>query len=226
MSVDQCVEHLMSNDRGRLHSLSGNCTTGAFYPMDSTSPRYYRGKRAEEKTPGEVSEYYADNADDRRGSAVYGATDPGNQYDRLCPAVVSQPQAVLASDTLPTDFITPSRNIACHYTQSVAQPNSDKLSCSIKSITALRSTEPNACNGRMGRSALLAGRGNAAPIECSDVFPPIGSQHVLEYGAHWRVRNFDCESKTDGLACFNHDGAGFFLSRNNQSITDDINGPK
>jgi hypothetical protein len=105
------------------------------------------------------------------------------------------------------DFVTPSGNIGCGYTNEPKR----YLRCDI-----LRSSDmpakPRSCDLDYGHAYGMNRRGKARVLCAGDTVVD-RTARVLGYGEVKRIGGFKCKSKTTGLRCRNKSGHGWFLSR-------------
>ena len=103
------------------------------------------------------------------------------------------------------DFVLPSSNIQCIYTQAGGTPiytpagGGPELSCDRR--------EPAYVNVTLGRTGLPKRTNDPGEQSCC------GSANTLGYDQTWAAGPFSCSSSTAGLTCQRSDGRGFSLSR-------------
>ncbi len=103
----------------------------------------------------------------------------------------------------------PSRNIACAYVAD-REFGGPFLRCDL--LSGLRPKPSGRCREGDWAAISLAPRSKARPICISDTVYDKRAP-ILAYGRKWIRGGFTCYSKRIGLSCSNHNGHGFFLSR-------------
>lgn len=122
---------------------------------------------------------------------------------------ILNPSSSLADGLLDT-FAMPSRNIYC----GLIEVNSQKfLRCEIRSSLNPLPPQPyeGFCQFDWGAGLLLPESGKPRVLCISDTIA--SNDDILAYGNSWHNDGFTCRSNRNGLTCTNHNGNGFFLSR-------------
>ena len=110
-------------------------------------------------------------------------------------------------------FLSPSRNIACQYSDSDRQI---VLRCDIMQAT-ITARRPADCDLEWGDAFEMRPSGNVVrPCHGDTVMDT--RLPVLAYGEVWQRGGFTCKSEPTGVTCFNADRRGFMLARARQEV--------
>ena len=113
-----------------------------------------------------------------------------------------------AAEARYVDFVMPSGNIGCGYTDDPKR----YLRCDILQSSDFPPDQPADCNLDYGHAYGMNRRGRAQ-ILCAGDTVVNRNAPVLGYGETKRIGGFKCRSKRTGLRCSNRSGHGWFLSR-------------
>jgi hypothetical protein len=105
------------------------------------------------------------------------------------------------------DFVTPSGNIGCGFTDEPRR----YLRCDILQSSDMPA-KPRACDLDYGHAYAMNRRGKARVLCAGDTVVNRNAP-VLDYGETKRIGGFRCKSKMTGLRCRNKSDHGWFLSR-------------
>jgi hypothetical protein len=112
-----------------------------------------------------------------------------------------------AAEARYVDFVMPSKNIGCGYTDDPRH----YLRCDILQSSDMPA-KPRSCDLDYGHAYGMGRRGRAVTLCAGDTVVNRDAP-VLGYGETKRIGGFKCRSKTTGLRCTNQAGHGWFLSR-------------
>jgi hypothetical protein len=105
------------------------------------------------------------------------------------------------------DFVTPSGNIGCGFTNEPRR----YLRCDILQSSDMPA-KPRSCDFDYGHAYAMNRRGKARALCAGDTVVNRNAP-VLDYGETKRIGGFKCKSKMTGLRCRNKSDHGWFLSR-------------
>ena len=117
------------------------------------------------------------------------------------------------SQSGPTGFQSPSKNITCQYFDYDKQ---NILRCDISAMDT-KPRRPADCELDYGGAFEMNAKGAAARICHGDTVMD-NSLPVLGYGEVWQRGGFTCKSEQAGVTCFNADRRGFSLARAKQEV--------
>ena len=112
-----------------------------------------------------------------------------------------------AAEARYVDFVMPSGNIGCGYTDD---PN-HYLRCDILQSSDMP-RKPRSCDLDYGHAYAMNRRGKARTLCAGDTVVNRNAP-VLDYGEKKKIGGFTCRSRMSGLRCRNKSDHGFFLSR-------------
>jgi hypothetical protein len=113
-----------------------------------------------------------------------------------------------AAEARYVDFVMPSGNIGCGYTDDPSR----YLRCDILQSSDMPEGQPSDCDLDYGHAYAMRRRGRSQTLCAGDTVVNRNAP-VLEYGETKRIGGFKCRSKTTGLRCTNRSDHGWFLSR-------------
>ena len=113
-----------------------------------------------------------------------------------------------AAEARYVDFVMPSGNIGCAYTDEPRR----YLRCDILQSSDLPEGQPSECDLDYGHAYAMNRRGKARTLCAGDTVVNRNAP-ALDYGETKRIGGFKCRSKTTGLRCSNKARHGWFLSR-------------